>query len=79
MSDYGTEDVTVYSNGIIACSVCVPKGMPRDEVEDCVNIVNPTGTNGRWAISEDETFSAGDPNPCQCNDDTERLHYLMNC
>jgi hypothetical protein len=71
-------DLEVYSNGIVHCSVCTTiKG--RRELVRRVNAVNPTGTRHKWAISKDKTFRTGQPNPCQCDNDPARQHYLMEC
>jgi hypothetical protein len=70
--------VIVYTFGLCHCSVCVPKDMPRDEVERGANTAHPTGVTP-WKISDEPTFKAGEPNPCQCEGDSTRQHYLMVC
>jgi hypothetical protein len=73
-------EISVYSDGIVHCSVCVPQKMERAEVERRVNIEHPAGTRNGWRISRRETFASGQPNPCSCEENTEtRLHYLMEC
>lgn len=72
-------DVIVYASGIVACSACAPKTMDRAEVESQVNAKVPTGLDHGWSISPDEKFKSGQPNPCQCEDDESRVHYLLNC
>lgn len=75
-----SESVVVYSNGIVHCSVCVPKEMSREEIERLVNLENPSGTMDGWQIDEAPTFAAGSPNPGPCDKfPAERLHYLMVC
>ena len=71
--------VNVYSMGFAYCSVCVPEDMPRAEIEAAVNAAHPAGTWVGWRISEDLNFRQGKPNPCQCEDDAARRHYLLNC
>ena len=73
------QQIAVYSNGIFHCSVCVPKDMPREEVERQVNAENPAGTTNGWKICADPTFASGAANPHECERSTERLHYLMDC
>lgn len=73
------DDVQIYSNGIVHCSVCVPKDMPREQVEAIVNIKNPAGTRAGWIISAESEFNGGGANPSPCNEDPKRLHYLMAC
>lgn len=71
------DKIQIYSNGIIHCSVCAPKDMDRAIMTTYTNFKNPTG-GSPWVIS-DEKFRTGEDNPCQCNDDGGRLHYLMVC
>lgn len=76
------KEVTIYAAGLaaglVSCSVCVPAGMDREIVERRVNIADPTGIPSRWRIS-DESFKSGESNPTPCNQDSTRLHYLLNC
>lgn len=71
------EGVVIYSWGLCAMSVCVPKGMTDEEIERSANLQMPTGIASRWKCS-DEPFKDG-PNPSPCNTDPEREHRLLNC
>lgn len=71
--------VTVYTFGLCHCSVCAPKDMPPHEVEAGANIAHPTGLDHGWRVAGVSTFKGGEPNPCECNSDKSRLHYLMVC
>lgn len=71
--------VNVYSMGPLACSVCAEKNLTPEEVAQEVNKVNPAGTEHGWQISEDEKFKGGETNPCVCENDADRLHYLFEC
>jgi len=74
------EEVHVYTAGLCSLSVCAPKEMPVERVEDAVNAGHPTGLEYRWKVAKDKNFRTGEPNPCPCNDEPEdRLHYLMHC
>lgn len=73
------EKVNVYSIGPLSCSVCAEKNLTPDEVAQEVNQVSPAGTTHGWQISEDEKFKGGNPNPCVCEQDDDRLHYLLEC
>jgi hypothetical protein len=75
----GEAKVVVYAVGVVCASVCAPADWPREDVERAVNLDQPTGISSRWAISDDETFSGGEPNPSPCHDDNTRLHWLLNC
>lgn len=72
--------VAVYSLGLVSCSVCAPREMTRDEVEAAVNVAEPTGISSEWRVSDEPTFSGGQPNPCPCEQQPEsHVHYLMHC
>ena len=73
------ENVDIYSKGIVACSACVPKDMSKEDIEQAVNAKLPTGISSQWKISEDEKFREGLTNPCVCEADSNKLHYLLNC
>jgi hypothetical protein len=74
------DKVIVYLSGITSCSVCVEGKMSINDIENEVNIVNPTGINSKWKISKDKTFSDGKhTNPCTCDQYKTRKHYLLNC
>ena len=72
-------DVQVYTSGLVCCLACVPAGTPREDIEREVNRANPTGLDRGWKLSSDEKFASGEPNPCACNSDTRRMHYLLEC
>lgn len=72
-------EVMIYSDGLLYCSVCAPKDMPIEAVTNEVNRQQPTGITSQWQLSKDETFKNGEPNPCPCEKDNTRLHYLFNC
>lgn len=78
------DDVEIYAQGPITCSVCAPTTMPREAVGEAVNQQAPTGISSKWAISTDTHFaedSDGDakPMPCPCEADPERQHWLLRC
>jgi hypothetical protein len=67
-----------YKIGLCFASVCALDASP-EEIEDSLNRSHPTGIASRWTISHDATFASGEPNPCVCNDDPSRLHWLLSC
>jgi len=77
VSNRGMEKIEIYSNGIVHCSVCAPKGMKRSILTREVNLQNPTGVSP-WRISK-ESFADGKKNPNQCEDHEDRQHYLFVC
>lgn len=72
------DKITIYSKGLVHCSVCADKSLSKKEVEDLVNQENPTGISSQWTVDKD-AFADGGANPGQCEDDPKRLHYLMVC
>lgn len=79
MENKPLEEVVIYSQGIVACSVCAPISMPVAEVEAQVNEMSPIGPTLQWHVSPDKTFLTGEPNPFPCPDNSNRLHYLLVC
>jgi len=71
--------ISVYSNGVVCCSVCAPATMSGEEVARRTNLVNPAGTRGGWSVSTERTFADGTPMPAACNTDPGRRHWLLNC
>jgi hypothetical protein len=72
------EDVVIYANGLVHCSVCADKKLSKEEVETFVNSINTTGIDSKWTVSKSE-FAGGGKNPGLCDKDETRLHYLMVC
>jgi len=73
------DDFHIYASGLCAMSVCVVKTMPKEEIENRANMENPTGISCPWKISEDKKFADGNPNPCDCEEDKLRRHWLLYC
>lgn len=69
--------IQVYSVGICHASVCAESNVKGEEVVAHVNRRVPTGV-GPWEITE-KTFASGEPNPCLCNSDPGRFHWLVTC
>lgn len=71
-------EMEIYSNGIVHCSICVPKEKTIKEIESFVNWTNSTGIDSHWRVSKD-SFADGSENPKVCNTSEDKLHYLMVC
>ena len=71
-------DGQIYSVGLVACCVCVPKGSTKEQIEEFVNTTCPSGISSDWEIAE-ENFASGEKNPTGCNENPEREHYLLFC
>lgn len=73
-----TQEIAVYANGIVHCSVCT-NVRGKKKIEVLVNMKNPTGIYSRWRISKDK-FRDGSSNPCPCEKNPKtHKHYLMEC
>ena len=83
-------DVNVYSMGLVMASVCAPSNMAGDEVAAAVNeqdadslrgvgLAKHAGHTPQWGVSDDANFRTGQTNPCPCEDDPSRKHWLLEC
>jgi hypothetical protein len=72
----GQEHFVAYTIGLCHMSVCTDL-TEKEEVERHANLAHPTGVSP-WQVTE-EKFHSGEPNPCPCNTDRERLHWLLTC
>lgn len=68
--------IEIYSNGPVYCSICTSL-KDAGEIEAMVNMLNPA-KGLTWAIV-DEDFRTGESNPCECDEDPGRMHYLLAC
>lgn len=73
---YTIDDVFIIAEGICYMSVCVPADIDPNKIE---GLVTSSGTIRGWKISEDEKFVSGQNNPCSCEQEEDRLHYLLDC
>lgn len=73
------EAIIIYSMGICSMSICVKKDLKKAFIEKEINKMSPSGVPTKWQISKDKTFRSGQTNPCQCKENDNRLHYLLNC
>lgn len=74
----GWRQVQLYAVGLVCTSACAPKDCTPGDVEFAANYHHPTGISSQWTVA-DEPFATGQPNPCVCNDDPGRLHWLLTC
>ena len=79
MSAAAVSDFNVYIWGLVHVSICGPKGAADEQVERAANRLHPTGLEHGWKLSKDPTFSGGQPNPCECDQDPDRRHWLLDC
>ena len=71
------KDFQAYAVGICNASVC--SNLTLEETTRQLNREHPTGI-GKWELSQEPTFAAGEPQPCPCNLHPEtHKHYLFEC
>lgn len=75
--DSTNETIQPYAVGLCSASACAPKEASAADVERAVNRSHPTGV-GPWTVA-DEAFRDGSSNPCPCNTDPSRRHWLLHC
>lgn len=71
------DTVIVYAEGVLVSSVCT--SLPPEKMIRKLNRTHPTGIGSKWQISSDPTFRTGQTNPCVCEKDPDRKHYLVEC
>ena len=72
------KEIIIYSKGLCRRSVCAPKTLTLQRIEEMVNKKDPTGIDSKWTIS-DEKFADGSENPHSCELENCRNHYLFEC
>lgn len=72
-------EVLMYRVGVFSMSVCAPGHLDGPAVAHAINQHYPCGTLHGWQISSDTAFRTGEPNPCQCEEDPDRKHWLIDC
>lgn len=76
-SDLEPADVIVYCEGLCMMSVC--SALDAEKTEEWIRANHPCGTEHGWKISKETHFSGGEPNPCECNSNPARKHFLFEC
>ena len=71
--------IDVYSVGFVHCSACAPRDATPEEIRREADERSPTGLAHGWQISTDKTFANGDPMPRVCEQNPDRLHWLLDC
>lgn len=70
--------VVIYKEHMLCLAVCAPKEMSKEELTKMVNDLNRSGTSAGWVVPDGKEFQ-GHENPCVCEKDSTRLHYVMVC
>lgn len=80
MTDEKRVVVTRSFCGICHMQVCAHKDATDEEILAVCNIENPAGTSNGWAqvVKEDHEFF-GKIGPVPCDDDPNRIHYMVAC
>jgi len=72
-------EALIIHEGLCYLTACAPKEMTGPEVEADIRRQAIAGTSAGWRLSDDRTFSGGQPNPCECDQDGSRKHWLFAC
>lgn len=68
----------ILSIGLCYMTVCTNVESPID-IEKLANAEHPSGVSSPWRLSTDKNFATGHTNPCACEHDGGRKHYLLSC
>ena len=71
--------VTKVFHGIFSMQVCAEKDVSDDEILVVCNDQNPSGTTNGWSKVVRNDKEHPNCNPVKCDDDSSRLHFLVNC
>jgi hypothetical protein len=71
------QEPVILGIGLCYATVCSP--LPATETEEWFCRREISGTSRGWSLSDDKEFSNGTPNPCVCEKDPTRKHYLFDC
>lgn len=66
----------VISEGICQKSVCVPDNWDKEKI---LANAGTSGIDSEWQLSSDTHFKTGETNPCSCDQEAGRKHYLLVC
>jgi len=69
---------TVLAVGLCKLSVCTDEADPQ-VIEALSNADQPTGLSHKWTLDPAANFASGETNPCVCEKDPHRKHYLLHC
>ena len=70
--------------GLIGMQVCAVKDATDEEILEVCNRENPSGTTNGWGevartVEEDSMFYTEKALPVVCENDPERLHFVVFC
>lgn len=65
--------------GLAAMQVCAVKDATDEEILTVCNRENPAGTSGGWAVVCRENGPWGEIAPVVCDDNPDRLHFIVMC
>ena len=70
--------------GLAMMQVCAEKDATDEEILEVCNRENPSGTTNGWSdvvrtVDESNPFRTANKMPIVCDDDPERLHFVVLC
>jgi len=72
-------EITRHMIGICHMQVCAVKDATHEEILEVANRENPSGTSQGWTEVLDENYKYENARPGPCDDDPDRIHYLLVC
>lgn len=69
-------EIYLYATGGLSMSVCAPGELSGEKVAAAVERHYRCGTDRGWTVATD-TFKTGERNPCVCQEDPHRKHWLL--
>lgn len=75
----GGGEIYLYAVGGLSMSVCAPSHLDGQDVAQAVTRHYPSGLYQGWKIAADAHFKGGQANPCQCEESSDRKHWLLDC
>lgn len=70
-------EIYVYSMGIASASVCAPEILEGEGIASYLDKHRPGDVVRKWRVASPTSFPTGESNPCRCNQDDERLHWMF--
>lgn len=66
--------------GICHMQVCAHKDATDDEIVAVANRENPPGvSSGTWSVTRDVSEFWGDMRSVKCEQEPDRIHYMLGC
>ncbi len=79
----GRVEITKYVYGLTMMQVCAVKDVTDEEILEVCNRLNPSGTEAGWTFVarevDEKRMIFKNHLPVPCDDNPDRLHFLIVC